>query len=96
MVVPRPLLVLLARRLLHDRPNLAAEQQELLEQVRRTVAKLGEQDREILLLRHVEELTNTEVANLLAIEQSAASRRYGRAVIRLRNKLTERGISRSK
>ena len=87
--------LLLARRLLVDRPSQAAQQHELLEQVRRTVAELGEQDREILLLRHIEELSNAEVADLLAIEKSAASRRYGRAVIRLREKLVERGISQS-
>jgi RNA polymerase sigma-70 factor (ECF subfamily) len=87
--------LLLARRLFHDRPSQALQQQELLDQVRRIVSELSEPDREILLLRHVEELTNSEVADLLAIERSAASRRYGRAVIRLRNKLVEHGISRS-
>jgi RNA polymerase sigma-70 factor (ECF subfamily) len=87
--------LLLARRLFYDRPSQALQQQELLDQVRRIVSELSEPDREILLLRHVEELSNSEVADLLAIEKSAASRRYGRAVIRLREKLVEHGISRS-
>ena len=86
--------MLLARRLFAGRPSQVLQRQELLDQVRRTISELGEQDREILLLRHIEELSNSEVAELLAIDQSAASRRYGRAIIRLRDKLVEQGISR--
>ena len=85
--------MMLAKRLFAGRPSQVLRRQELLEQVRRTISDLAESDREILLLRHVEELSNTEVAELLAIDKSAASRRYGRAIIRLRDKLVEQGIS---
>jgi RNA polymerase sigma-70 factor (ECF subfamily) len=86
--------MMLARRLFADRPSQALQRKELVEQVRRSVSELSEQDREIMLLRHIEELSNTEVAELLAIKESAASRRYGRAIFRLRDKLVAQGISR--
>ena len=41
-------------------------------------------DREVLVLRHFEELTNTEVAEVLGIQVKAASIRYVRAVARLK------------
>ncbi len=47
---------------------------------------LNENDREILVLRHFEELTNTEAATELGITPAAASKRYVRALERLREK----------
>lgn len=44
-------------------------------------------DREVLVLRHFEQLTNGEVAVELGITVSAASRRYRRALDRLRDVL---------
>jgi RNA polymerase sigma-70 factor (ECF subfamily) len=41
-------------------------------------------DREVLALRHFEELSNTEVAAVLGLDKSAASKRYARALIRLK------------
>ena len=41
-------------------------------------------DREVLLLRHFEELSNNEVAQLLGLKKSAASNRYIRALTRLK------------
>ncbi len=41
-------------------------------------------DREVLALRHFEELNNEEIAMTLGITKSAASKRYGRAVRRLK------------
>ena len=45
-------------------------------------------DREILVLRHFEELTNQEAAQALGIRKSAASNRYIRALKRLREVLS--------
>ena len=42
-------------------------------------------DREILALRHFEELSNNEVAQELGISKAAASNRYMRALVRLMN-----------
>jgi RNA polymerase sigma-70 factor (ECF subfamily) len=44
-------------------------------------------DREILALRHFEQLTNGEAATVLNIDKSAASKRYTRALRRLRDAL---------
>jgi RNA polymerase sigma-70 factor (ECF subfamily) len=40
-------------------------------------------DREVLVLRHFEELSNSETAELLGLQKSAASKRYRRALERL-------------
>jgi RNA polymerase sigma-70 factor (ECF subfamily) len=44
-------------------------------------------DREVLALRHFEELTNTEAAQVLGLSKTAASNRYLRALGRLRTLL---------
>ena len=44
-------------------------------------------DREILVLRHFEQLTNGEVCEVLSIDKSAASKRYIRAMERLKDVL---------
>jgi len=44
-------------------------------------------DREILALRHFEQLSNGEAAAVLGIDKSAASKRYGRALRRLKQLL---------
>ena len=52
----------------------------------------GVLDREILLLRHAEELPFDEIACLLDITPAAARKRFGRALIRLQKALTDAGI----
>ena len=47
-------------------------------------------DCEILVLRHYEELTNIEAAAVLGLDKSAASKRYTRALTRLKAILTDR------
>ena len=49
---------------------------------RRVLQELSDTDREILELRHFEELGNAECAAVLGIEQKAASIRYVRALKR--------------
>ncbi len=51
--------------------------------------ELSEDDREVVLLRHVEHLGNSEVAELLQISPPAAGMRYVRALRRLRAVLGE-------
>jgi RNA polymerase sigma-70 factor (ECF subfamily) len=65
---------------------------ELAERVSQAVADLAEADREILLLRDADELPYEEIGCLLEIEPAAARKRYGRALIRLQQVLSERGI----
>jgi RNA polymerase sigma-70 factor (ECF subfamily) len=54
--------------------------------------KLAEVDREVLLLRNYEGLSNLEAAQLLGLQAAAASQRYGRALLRLRKLLLEHGL----
>ena len=46
-------------------------------------------DREILGLRHFEQLTNAEVAATLEMNESTASRSYLRALKRLKDELSQ-------
>jgi RNA polymerase sigma-70 factor (ECF subfamily) len=45
-------------------------------------------DREVLILRHFEELTNAETAQTLGLQEPAASKRYIRALRRLKDALS--------
>jgi RNA polymerase sigma-70 factor (ECF subfamily) len=54
------------------------------ERVLRAIAELEELDREILALRHFEQLSNEDAALELGIEPAAASKRFARALERLR------------
>ena len=62
----------------------AAIRAEMSTQIERAIEGMDPIDREILALRHFEELTNGEVAEVLEIEQKAASIRYVRALGRLK------------
>tara|TARA_R110002111_G_scaffold262289_1_gene337860 strand:+ start:161052 stop:161684 length:633 start_codon:yes stop_codon:yes gene_type:complete len=66
-------------------PSQAALKEELAVQLREALESLNEIDREILVLRHFEELSNLEAAEVLEIESKTASMRYFRALTRLRS-----------
>ncbi|MFP6753172.1 MAG: sigma-70 family RNA polymerase sigma factor [Pirellulaceae bacterium] len=68
-------------------PMAAATQRELAARVEQTIGDLPEQDRDILLMRHYEFLSNQEVAEALGLSQPAASMRYLRAIRRMRELL---------
>lgn len=65
-------------------PSQVASRNELLLTMHQLVDSLDSIDGEILSLRHFEELSNTEAAAELAISTAAASKRYVRALERLR------------
>jgi RNA polymerase sigma-70 factor (ECF subfamily) len=65
-------------------PSQNLRDQELAYQLRQAMAGLSEQDREVLLLRGFEALTNEEAGLILGIEPAAVSKRYTRALLRLR------------
>jgi RNA polymerase sigma-70 factor (ECF subfamily) len=73
-------------------PDEEVAAREFARRVSQAVARLGEADREILLLRHVDDLPFDEAAGVLGIEPAAARRRYGRALLRLRKVLAEQGL----
>jgi RNA polymerase sigma-70 factor, ECF subfamily len=70
-------------------PSGAAVRDEVSRQLEQAVDAMNPIDREVLVLRHFEELTNGEVAEVLEIQPKAASIRYVRAVGRLREILSQ-------
>jgi RNA polymerase sigma-70 factor (ECF subfamily) len=68
-------------------PSQAVQRDEVAAQVRQALDRLDPIDREILALRHFEELSNREVAAVLGIQTSAATKRYVRALARLKKAL---------
>jgi RNA polymerase sigma-70 factor (ECF subfamily) len=66
-------------------PSEAAMREEQAERVRQALALLKESDREILWLRHSDDLTFPEAAYVLEITESASTLRYWRALKRLKD-----------
>jgi RNA polymerase sigma-70 factor (ECF subfamily) len=65
-------------------PTQAVQREEVRARVLAALEDLDEVDREIVALRHFEGLSNEEAAAELAIEPAAASKRFTRALVRLR------------
>jgi RNA polymerase sigma-70 factor (ECF subfamily) len=72
----------------HTSPSVAAVRAELKIRLQEALNSLDEIDREVLALRHFEQLTNAECARLLGLSESAASKRHLRALGRLKTILT--------
>jgi RNA polymerase sigma-70 factor (ECF subfamily) len=68
-------------------PTQAAHRAEVRVLLQEALNGMEALDREVLTLRHFEELSNTEVAQLLGLSKTAASNRYIRALERLRELL---------
>ena len=71
-------------------PTKAAVREEVREHLLECLEKMNETDREILALRHFEQLTNTEAAYELGLDVSTTSKRYARALVRLKKALGPR------
>jgi RNA polymerase sigma-70 factor (ECF subfamily) len=65
-------------------PTQAAVRAELQLKLQEALNSMDAIDREVVMLRHFEELNNIETAAVLGIEPSAASKRYLRAIRRLK------------
>lgn len=72
-------------------PTRAARRNEEARRVREALDALPEADREILSLRHFEQLTGPEAARELGLSSDAAGKRYLRALDRLRRVLGSPG-----
>jgi RNA polymerase sigma-70 factor (ECF subfamily) len=74
-------------------PSGVAVRAEVVARLHSALASMKAEDREILALRHFEQLDNVDVAQLLGLTRSGSSQRYLRAAKRLRAILGE--LSRS-
>jgi len=70
-------------------PAAEATMRELARRFEAAIEELDERDREVVMMRHFEHLTNQEVATALGLSEPAASMRYLRALRRLRAMLAE-------
>ena len=71
------------------RPSVAAVRGEVRTRLAEALDRMDPTDREVLMLRHFEQLTNAEAAQVLGIQERAAAKRYLRALERLREILSE-------
>jgi RNA polymerase sigma-70 factor (ECF subfamily) len=71
------------------RPSIAAVRDEIKTRLAEALDKMDATDREVLTLRHFEQLTNAEAAQVVGIQERAAAKRYLRALERLKNILSE-------
>jgi len=87
--VPAVSSALLAEQLVAKGPSPSQEvmRAELRARIEAALEGMEPLDREILVLRHFEQLRNTDVAELLGLGVSAASKRYLRSLERLRQVL---------
>ena len=65
-------------------PSHAAARTESFARLEEALDRMDALDREVLALRHFEELSNTDTAEILGIQPAAASKRYVRALARLK------------
>lgn len=68
-------------------PSEILMQADRVQRIQQALESISDMDREILTLRHFEQLTRSETARVLDIEESAASKRYVRALQRLKKSL---------
>jgi RNA polymerase sigma-70 factor, ECF subfamily len=69
-------------------PTRAARRAEMQVRLQDVLNAMDPLDREVLTLRHFEELSNGETAQVLGLTKSAASNRYVRALLRLKETLS--------
>jgi RNA polymerase sigma-70 factor, ECF subfamily len=72
-------------------PSRRMMREEVRRRVRAAMDRLAERDREILVMRHLEEMSAAEIAAILGISAGAVRVRLLRALTRLRNLLGDGG-----
>jgi RNA polymerase sigma-70 factor (ECF subfamily) len=73
----------------HTSPTQAAVRAERMLRIQEALNTLDPLDREVLTLRHFEQLTRAETAQVLGIAEAAAAKRYIRALKRLKDLLAD-------
>lgn len=72
-------------------PTEEVERRELARQMRQAIAELDEIDRDVLYMRYLEDLSNKEIGFVLDMDANTVCKRHGRALLKLRRILIERG-----
>src|SRR5687767_2354366 len=70
-------------------PATAAGREDVKARLSEALGQMDATDREVLALRHFEQLTSSEAAQVLGIQERAAAKRYLRALERLREVLSD-------
>lgn len=73
--------------------KISQQEQEAVVEI--ALSSLAATDRQILIWRHEDDLSNAEVAELLEISPDAAKKRHGRALLKLRRQLKSLGVNSS-
>jgi RNA polymerase sigma-70 factor (ECF subfamily) len=68
-------------------PDEAVARADMMQMMETAIAGMDSIDQEVIALRHFEQLSNRETADVLSITQKAASIRYVRAIRRLKTVL---------
>lgn len=68
-------------------PALEIDRNEQFARLHRVLRSMRPFDRQVLVLRHFENMTNDEVASAMQLTKSGASNRYSRALTRLKSAL---------
>ncbi len=76
-------------------PSQALDRSDLAQRLRQAMAQLAQTDREVILMRHFEGLSNQEVGCLLGMDPGTVSKRHGRAMLRLHQLLFADGLTES-
>jgi RNA polymerase sigma-70 factor (ECF subfamily) len=92
MPLPDESAALLVRRLVASgtSPSVRVLRDEMRERVQAALDRLAPHDREVLVLRHLEQLTAAETAAILELSEEAVKSRHRRALERLRAELEDK------
>jgi RNA polymerase sigma-70 factor (ECF subfamily) len=85
LALPQRSSALLARQLYGNvaTPSEHLKQAEASGRLRDAIDRLPDHERDVVVMRHYEELSNQEISTLLQITPAAVSKRHGRALLRL-------------
>jgi RNA polymerase sigma-70 factor, ECF subfamily len=70
-------------------PATAARRAEVKSRLDKALDQMDSIDREVLALRHYEQLTSAEAAQVLGLQERAAAKRYTRALERFREMVAD-------
>jgi RNA polymerase sigma-70 factor (ECF subfamily) len=85
IALPEQSSLLLAKRLqgMMSTPSQTLQRKETARLIRDAIEKLPQHERDVVIMRHFEGLSNQEIGVLLNAEPATVSKRHGRAMLRL-------------